>query len=173
VANALAAAAVGLEAGLPVAEVAQALSGAQAASHWRMEVRRRADGLVVVNDAYNANPDSVTAALHALAAMAGGERWAVLGEMLELGSGTADEHRTIGRLVAELKLSGLVTVGPGAEPIAEAAGADGSVRVIVTADVDSALAAVQQNVRGTDVVLIKASRAVGLERLAAGLLAAG
>jgi UDP-N-acetylmuramoyl-tripeptide--D-alanyl-D-alanine ligase len=173
VANALAAAAVGLEAGLTPAEVAQALSAAGPASHWRMEVRRRADGLVVVNDAYNANPNSVAAALHALAAMAAHERWAVLGEMQELGSRSAEEHRAIGRLVAELKLSGLVTIGEGALPIAEGVGADGPVRVLSATDVDSGLALVQQNVRGTDVVLIKASRALGLERLAAGLLAAG
>jgi UDP-N-acetylmuramoyl-tripeptide--D-alanyl-D-alanine ligase len=178
VGNALAAAAVGLEAGLSPAEIAQALSAAGAASRWRMEVRRRADGLVVVNDAYNANPESMTAALRALAAMATAlpgpsAGWAVLGEMLELGPESVTEHRAIGRLVAELGLVGLVTVGPGAVPIAEAARAAGGIQVLTAADVEEALALVQQNVRRGDVVLIKASRSIGLERVAAGLLAVG
>jgi len=178
VGNALAAVAVGLEAGLAPAEIAAALSEAGAASRWRMEVQRRADGLVVVNDAYNANPDSVAAALRALAAMAaalpgpsGG--WAVLGEMLELGPASVAEHRAVGRLVAELGLVGVIAVGPGAAPIAEGASAAGSagLRVLTAEGVDEALSLVQQNVRRTDVVLIKASRAIGLERVAAGLLA--
>ena len=176
VGNALAAAAVGLEVGLPIAEIAEALSAAGAASRWRMEVKRRSDGLVVVNDAYNANVDSMTAALRALATMAAalpGEAagWAVLGEMLEIGADTAQRHAGIGRLVAELGLVGLVTVGPGAVPIADGAREAGtSVRVFSADGVDEAVALVQQNVRGGDVVLIKASRAIGLERVAAGLL---
>jgi UDP-N-acetylmuramoyl-tripeptide--D-alanyl-D-alanine ligase len=180
VSNALAAAAVGLEAGLSPAEIAEALSEAGAASRWRMEVSRRADGLVVVNDAYNANPDSMTAALRALAAMAAalpGESagWAVLGEMLELGPDTAAEHRAIGRLVVELGLAGLVAVGPGAAPIAEAAaeGSAAGVQVLTADGVEQALAQVQQHVRATDVVLIKASRGIGLERVAEELLAVG
>jgi UDP-N-acetylmuramoyl-tripeptide--D-alanyl-D-alanine ligase len=192
VANALAAAAVGLEVGLSPAEVAQALSAAGAASRWRMEVRTRADGLIVVNDAYNANPDSVTAALRALVAMSGAtgepveqpagaagepaapERhyWAVLGEMLELGPESAAKHAQIGRLAAELGLTGLIAVGPGAAPIAEAAGASSTIQVFTADDVDQALALVQQNVGRADVVLIKASRSVGLERVADGLLTA-
>lgn len=178
VSNALAAAAVGLEAGLSPATIAAALSEAGVASRWRMEVRRRADGLVVVNDAYNANPDSMTAALRALAAMSvalpgpsGG--WAVLGEMLEMGPDSAAEHHAIGRLVAELGLVGLVAVGPGAMPIAEGARTSSTVRVLTAVDVDEAVALVQQNVRRTDVVLIKASRGIGLERVADALLAVG
>jgi UDP-N-acetylmuramoyl-tripeptide--D-alanyl-D-alanine ligase len=175
VSNALAAAAVGLEAGLGSAEIAAALSEAGATSRWRMEVRRREDGLVVVNDAYNANPDSMAAALRALAAMAaalpgqaGG--WAVLGEMLEMGPESVAEHRAVGQLVAELGLVGLVVVGPGAAAIAEGAEASGNVRVLIADGVDDAVAKVQQNVRRTDVVLIKASRGIGLERVADRLL---
>ena len=178
VGNALAAAAVGLEAGLPPAEIAAALSGAGAASRWRMEVRRRDDGLVVVNDAYNANPDSMSAALHALVAMAAAlpppsAGWAVLGEMLELGAESVAEHRAVGRLVAELGLAGLVAVGPGAEPIAAAARASTELRVLTADGVDEAVTLVQQNVRGTDIVLIKASRDIGLERVANRLLTVG
>jgi UDP-N-acetylmuramoyl-tripeptide--D-alanyl-D-alanine ligase len=175
VANALAAAAVGIEVGLSPDEVAQALSTAGPASRWRMEVRSRADGLVVVNDAYNANPDSVAAALRALIAMSGSagpptRHWAVLGEMLELGPESVAKHQEIGRLAAELGLAGLIAVGPGGAPIAEAAGESGDLRVLTAADVHEALALVQQNVGRADVVLIKASRSVGLESLADGLL---
>jgi UDP-N-acetylmuramoyl-tripeptide--D-alanyl-D-alanine ligase len=177
VGNALAAAAVGAEAGLPATEIAAALSGAGAASRWRMEVRRRDDGLVVINDAYNANPESMAAALRALAAMvaarpgpSGG--WAVLGEMLEMGSESVPAHQAVGRLVAELDLVGLVAVGPGAAPIAEAAStAAPGIRVLTADRADAALSLVQQNVRRTDVVLVKASRSIGLEAVAAGLLA--
>jgi UDP-N-acetylmuramoyl-tripeptide--D-alanyl-D-alanine ligase len=180
VANALAAAAVGLEVGLAPAEVAEALSAAGAASRWRMEVRTRADGLVVVNDAYNANPESVAAALRALIAMSGSadtpagrppRHWAVLGEMLELGPESVARHREIGRLAAELGLAGVIAVGPGAAPIAEAAAASSTLQVLTADGPDQALALVQQNVGRVDVVLIKASRSVGLERLADGLLA--
>ena len=125
-ANALAAAAVAVAVGMTPERIAAALGTAGATSRWRMEVTRREDGLVVVNDAYNANPDSVDAALRALATMAaavpppaGG--WAVLGEMLELGEASEAEHRSVGRLVAGLGLRGLVAVGPGAEPIAAGA----------------------------------------------------
>jgi UDP-N-acetylmuramoyl-tripeptide--D-alanyl-D-alanine ligase len=176
VANALAAAAVGVEVGLTPAEIAAALSAAGSASRWRMEVERRADGLVVVNDTFNANPDSVAAALRALAAMAAAlpppaEAWAVLGGMVELGAESDAEHRAIGRLAAELGLTGLIAVGPEGVPIADGARRSAAIQVLTADDVDEAVALVQQNVRRTDVVLIKASRAYGLERVAAGLLA--
>ena len=93
VGNALAAAAVALELGLTAAEVAAALGRRDPASRWRMEVTERPDGVTVVNDAYNANPESMRAALAALVAMARGRRtWAVLGEMAELGAASAAEH---------------------------------------------------------------------------------
>jgi UDP-N-acetylmuramoyl-tripeptide--D-alanyl-D-alanine ligase len=99
VGNALAAAAVGRAVGMPVDAVAEALSDAVATSRWRMEVTERADGVTVVNDAYNANPESVRAALAALVAIAGGRRrtWAVLGEMRELGDTSRAEHQAVGR----------------------------------------------------------------------------
>jgi UDP-N-acetylmuramoyl-tripeptide--D-alanyl-D-alanine ligase len=175
--NALAAAAVGVEVGLGVPIIAEALSAAGAASQWRMEVRRRSDGLVVVNDAFNANPDSVTAALRATAAMSAAlpppaAGWAVLGPMVELGAESVAEHQAIGRLVGELGLAGLIAVGPKAVPIADGARETAGLRVLLAKDVDEAVGLVEQNVRRTDVVLIKASRAYGLERVAAGVLAA-
>jgi UDP-N-acetylmuramoyl-tripeptide--D-alanyl-D-alanine ligase len=180
VANALAAAAAGLEAGLTPDQIAAALSGAQAASRWRMEVTRRDDGLVVVNDAYNANPDSMAAALHALASMrgAGGadvRRIAVLGEMLELGAESAGAHEAIGRLAASLGIE-LICVGPVAAGLAKgAASVPGAVHASAAGVDDAiALAAVQVSQTGAgNVVLVKASRSVGLERVASALLEMG
>ncbi|HSR25064.1 MAG TPA: UDP-N-acetylmuramoyl-tripeptide--D-alanyl-D-alanine ligase [Candidatus Eisenbacteria bacterium] len=173
VSNALAAAAVAGELGMPVETVAALLSDAQPRSRWRMEVSERPDGVMVVNDAYNANPDSVRAALEALVAMARGRRsWAVLGEMLELGESSRQEHEAIGRLVAQLDVGHLVVVGEGARPIQQGVDADGEESVFVP-DADAALALLRQRVRPGDVVLVKASRRAGLERVAAGLLAEG
>ena len=99
VGNALSVAAVALERRHDAPQVAEALGDARPLSRWRMEVNERADGVTVVNDAYNANPDSIRAALKALAAMGRARRtWAVLGEMLELGQDSVAEHDAIGRL---------------------------------------------------------------------------
>ena len=108
-------------------EVAEALAGARPASRWRMEVTERADGVTVVNDAYNANPDSMRAALKALAPMGRGRRtWAVLGEMLELGDESITEHDAIGRLAVRLNISRLVVVGESARPMDSGAHQEGS-----------------------------------------------
>ncbi|RKS74109.1 UDP-N-acetylmuramoyl-tripeptide--D-alanyl-D-alanine ligase [Motilibacter peucedani] len=181
VANALAAAAVGREAGLAVADVAAALSAAAARSRWRMEVTERADGVTVVNDAYNANPESVRAALKALAGMGRSvprgslprRTWAVLGEMRELGATSRDEHDALGRLVVRLDIHRLVAVGEPARPIALGAGLEGSWggEAAWVPDVDAALAVLRAELEPGDIVLVKASRAVGLERVAAALLA--
>jgi UDP-N-acetylmuramoyl-tripeptide--D-alanyl-D-alanine ligase len=173
VGNALAVAAVGLEAGLDVADVAAALGTAAPASRWRMEVTTRADGVVVVNDAYNANPDSVRAALEAVAAMTrdGGRGWAVLGEMLELGDESVAEHVAAGATAAELGLA-VVAVGAGAAPAAAGAAAmDGDAHAVP--DPAAALALLATEVAPGDVVLVKASRGIGLDGLAAELLGTG
>jgi UDP-N-acetylmuramoyl-tripeptide--D-alanyl-D-alanine ligase len=168
VGNSLAAAAVALELGLPLPEVAAALGRAKALSRWRMEVTERADGVLVVNDAYNANPESMAAALRALTTMARGRRsWAVLGEMAELGAAADEEHRGIGALTAQLGVDRVVVVGPAAKPIGAAA-RDISVYV---PDADAALALLRAELRPEDVVLVKASRAAGLERVALALAA--
>jgi UDP-N-acetylmuramoyl-tripeptide--D-alanyl-D-alanine ligase len=175
VANSLAAAAVALEAGLSPAEVADGLGRVTAASRWRMEVTDRADGVTVVNDAYNANPDSVKAALHALAAMAHGRRtWAVLGEMLELGAASAAEHEEVGRLARRSGVDRVVVVGEGARAVHVGAVAEGAVEgeeSVVVADVPAALELLGSALRPGDVLLVKASRGAGLERVADGLLA--
>jgi UDP-N-acetylmuramoyl-tripeptide--D-alanyl-D-alanine ligase len=166
VGNSLAAAAVALELGMPLPAVAGALGRARALSRWRMEVTERPDGVLVVNDAYNANPESMAAALRALTTMARGRRsWAVLGEMGELGPAAADEHRRIGELTAELGVDRVVVVGSGAQPM-HAAAREGAVHVD---DADAAIALLRAQLRPEDVVLVKASRAAGLERVALAL----
>ena len=160
VGNALAAAAVAGELGGSPEAVAAALSSAAPASRWRMEVTDRADGVTVVNDAYNANPDSMAAALRALAALGDGRRtWAVLGPMRELGHESAAAHAEVATLAKELGIDELVTVD-GAEY--------GAGRPV--ADVAAATGLLAAELAPGDVVLVKASRAAGLDRIAAELL---
>ncbi len=166
--NAAAAAAAALAAGVPLAATADALGGIAALSRWRMELGEREDGLVVVNDAYNANPESMAAGLETLAgigARTGRRTIAVLGEMRELGETGAAEHRAVGRRAADLGIDRLVVVGEGARAMGETN--DTSVLVEGVAE---AVAWLRENVRGSDVVLVKASRAAGLERVARALL---
>lgn len=174
--NALAAAAVALAVGMPATEVASALAAAAPVSRWRMEVAERADGVTVVNDAYNANPESMRAALKALAAMStGGARrtWAVLGAMGELGDAAAAEHDALGRLAVRLNVSRLVAVGPQARLIHAGAALEGSWanESVAVPDAAAALALLRAELEPGDVVLVKASRAAGLERVATALLA--
>jgi UDP-N-acetylmuramoyl-tripeptide--D-alanyl-D-alanine ligase len=175
VSNALAAAAVALELGASVPQVATALAAATPRSRWRMEVSHRGDGVTVVNDAYNANPDSTAAAISALAAMANGRRtWAVLGEMLELGAASEAEHERVGRLARRSGVDRVVAVGEGARAVhdgAVAEGATGGEGSVLVPDVPAALELLRDQVRPGDVVLVKASRSSGLEVVAEGLLA--
>ncbi|MER7847531.1 UDP-N-acetylmuramoyl-tripeptide--D-alanyl-D-alanine ligase [Kitasatospora sp. NPDC096077] len=181
VSNALAAAAVATELGMTVDDTAAALGEAGALSRWRMEVVDRADGVTVVNDAYNANPDSMRAALRALVSMGGRgpERrrtWAVLGEMRELGEDSLAEHDAIGRLAVRLDVTKLVAVG-GREAACMELGArnEGSwgEESVLVSDADAAVELLRSQLRPGDVVLVKASRSVGLERVAEALLADG
>jgi len=178
VANAAAAAALALAAGLDLGTVAERLATARPASRWRMELQERADGLVVVNDAYNANPASMAAAIETLAGIAGrrpGRCIAVLGEMLELGPESAQAHREIGRLAAGAGIDVVVTVGAQAALIAQGASdvAGWRGRTVVAAGRDAALTWVRDNVAAEDVVLVKASRGAALEHVADGLLSEG
>ncbi len=175
VANAAAAAAMALAVGVPFAEIVVSLGSARSLSPWRMALHQRDDGLVVVNDSYNANPASMNAALDALAAI--GERGhrrtvAVLGEMLELGETSVEQHAEVGVHAAELGVDVLVTVGAAADPIA-----DGARRTpgwagesVPTAGRAQATDWLRHNVGARDVVLVKASRGAALERLADALV---
>ncbi len=176
VANALSAAGAALAAGLRPAEVAAALSAAGPRSRWRMEVDRRADGVTIVNDAYNANPESMRAALAALTGLPGSRRIAVLGAMAELGPDAPAEHRRLGRDAAAAGIDLIVAVGADAVGIAEGAAAAerraGGESVHVP-DRAAARALLSEALRPGDVVLVKASRSYGLELLAADLLTTG
>ncbi|MFJ7072654.1 UDP-N-acetylmuramoyl-tripeptide--D-alanyl-D-alanine ligase [Streptomyces sp. NPDC098781] len=177
VSNALAAAAVAHELGMSASEIATALSEAGSLSRWRMEVTERPDGVTVVNDAYNANPESMRAALRALAAMGNGRRtWAVLGKMAELGDEALAEHDAVGRLAVRLNVSKLVAVG-GREASWLQLGAynEGSwgEESVHVSDAQAAVDLLRSELRPGDVVLVKASRSVGLESVAEALLAGG
>ncbi|PAZ09260.1 UDP-N-acetylmuramoyl-tripeptide--D-alanyl-D-alanine ligase [Streptomyces sp. SA15] len=177
VSNALAAAAVAHELGMSAEEIATALSEAGSLSRWRMEVTERPDGVTVVNDAYNANPESMRAALRALAAMGKGRRtWAVLGKMAELGDEALAEHDAVGRLAVRLNVSKLVAVG-GREASWLQLGAynEGSwgEESVHVSDAQAAVDLLRSELRPGDVVLVKASRSVGLESVAQALIETG
>jgi UDP-N-acetylmuramoyl-tripeptide--D-alanyl-D-alanine ligase len=193
VTNALCAGAVALECGATVEQVAAALAGTGPVSRHRMQVTTRADGVTVIDDAYNANPDSMRAGLQALAWIAHGgvdqgsrirRSWAVLGEMAELGQDAITEHDRIGRLAVRLDVPRLVVVGIGRSmsamhhgAVSEGAwgswGADSDKGAVNVADGDAALALLRAEVQPGDVVLVKASNSVGLGRLAEVLASEG
>jgi UDP-N-acetylmuramoyl-tripeptide--D-alanyl-D-alanine ligase len=159
----------------------------------RMVITDRPDGVTVVDDAYNANPDSVRAALKALATISratassptpgGGpapsrparRSWAVLGPMAELGADAVREHDEIGRLVVRLDISKLVVVGDAARAMHQGAHLEGSwgEESVLVPDADAAIALLRAEIRPGDVVLVKASNAYRLWRIAEALLEAG
>jgi UDP-N-acetylmuramoyl-tripeptide--D-alanyl-D-alanine ligase len=177
--NALAAAALARELGLDLDGIADGLRAATARSRWRMEVHQRGDGVTVINDAYNANPESVRAALDALVHLTqcgpgrgGGRGFAVLGHMAELGDTSRASHEDIGEYAARLSVAGLVAVGEEATPLL-----DGAHRVPswtgeahAVPDGAAAIELLANRLRPSDVVLVKASRAAHLEGAAAALL---
>ena len=171
VSNALAAAAVGRWAGVTLAESATALKGAGVA-RWRMETSTATSGIVIVNDAYNANPESMAAALKSARWMAKDERLvAVLGHMAELGQVEFEEHEKLGQLVVRIGVERLITVGERARTIARAAIREGQLPEDVASyeDPSEAAADVRAWARPGDVVLVKGSRVAGLEQVAEAL----
>ncbi|TRW79153.1 UDP-N-acetylmuramoyl-tripeptide--D-alanyl-D-alanine ligase [Mycolicibacterium sp. 018/SC-01/001] len=180
VSNALCAAAVALECGATPAQIADALAAAGPVSQKRMAVSTRSDGVTIINDAYNANPDSMSAGLKALAWMGRGgsgegRTFAVLGEMGELGDDSITEHDRIGRLAVRLDVSRLIVVGTGRPMSAMLNGAvmEGSWGSEATPvpDTDAALDLLRAELQPGDVVLVKASRAAGLDAVADALIA--
>ncbi|MEU3460778.1 UDP-N-acetylmuramoyl-tripeptide--D-alanyl-D-alanine ligase [Streptomyces sp. NPDC006733] len=165
--NAAAAAAAGLAAGVPLDRAAAALPTA-ALSPWRLERRTLACGATLLNDSYNANPDSTRAALDALVAIRGRRRIAVLGPMLELGETGPAEHRAIGAYAAA-RADVVLAVGAAARPIAD--GAEPRARELALAPADNAAAAawLRRHLTAGDVVLVKASRGARLDEIAAAL----
>jgi UDP-N-acetylmuramoyl-tripeptide--D-alanyl-D-alanine ligase len=176
VANAVAAAAAAAAVGLKLEQVATALAAAGPRSPWRMELHDRSDGVTVINDAYNANPDSMRAALTTLAELgrAGRRTWAVLGDMLELGEAAADEHAALGRFAAQSGVEHLVAIGEYANQITRAAITAGlpTTRAVSVTDKAAAVAVVTSDLGPGDVVLVKASRGLALDTVADEILAA-
>jgi len=177
VGNALSAAAVALELGGTPEGIARSLSDAQRRSARRMEVTTRDDGVTIVNDSYNANPESMSAALRTLARMAGPDKerrtWAVLGVMGELGDEGADAHEEIGRLAARLGIDRLVAVDEQAGAIQHGARLEGSgtgEEPVLVPDVKAAVALLDTELRPGDVVLVKASKVAALWQVADALL---
>lgn len=168
VANSLAAAAAAVAAGVDVATAAAALSAARIRSAWRMDLQQLPGDRLVLNDAYNANPDSMAAALRTASELIASRRpagrlIAVLGDMLELGGDSADLHVATARLARDLGVDELVAVGEFAPAMVEAFGRGG--RVATRQEAEGI------ELAGGDVLLVKASRGVGLEKVAAAVVA--
>jgi UDP-N-acetylmuramoyl-tripeptide--D-alanyl-D-alanine ligase len=172
VTNALAAAALAGQLGMAVSAIADGLSAAVARSRWRMEVTRRPDGVAIINDAWNTNPEALRAALAALAVMAGGRRtFAVLSQMRELGPQSAELNEQAGAFAARTGLAGLIVVGSEAAAMLAGAKAEPSWpgELLHVADGPAAVRVLSERLRPGDVVLVKGSRAAGLERVALAL----
>lgn len=167
--NALAAAAVATELGAAKDQIVQALEGMELAERWRMQRVVRPDGVTIINDAYNASPDSMKAALQTLAQLGrlGSRTIAVLGEMAELGEYSRHEHDGIGRLVVRLNIDQLVVVGDGAKLIHMGASQEGSWdgESKFFPSIDEALAYLRGILTGGDTVLIKSSKSANLRFL--------
>ena len=176
-ANAAAVAAVALALDVPLDSVVASLAVATATSPARMELVERADGVTVLNDAYNANPDSMRAALKALAAIGrgrpGARTIAVLGEMLELGESSREEHDAVGRLAVRLDIHQLLVVGEGARPLHLGACLEGSWggESVFVPDPGAALAWLREHLVAGDVVLFKSSKAAQVRQVADAVLA--
>ncbi|WP_066301291.1 UDP-N-acetylmuramoyl-tripeptide--D-alanyl-D-alanine ligase [Arthrobacter luteolus] len=167
-ANLLAAAGAAWAAGIAPADIAAGLSGQKAASRWRMERTDRPDGVTVINDAYNANPESMRAALRTLAELGKGRRtWAVLGEMLELGPESVTEHDAIGRYAVRLNISKLIVVGTGARALHTGAVMEGSWgdESQFVQNAEEAQAVLEAALEPGDIVLFKSSNGAGLRFL--------
>lgn len=165
VANALAVAAVATVLGLSLDHIASGLSTAESQAKWRMEIIEL-PSLVLINDAYNASPEAMSAALHTLVLFAqerGGESWAFLGKMHELGESSDADHAAIGTLASELGIDHLVCV---ATPEFANSISDSSATTVHLCDDVTSATVIAQNINRGDVVLVKASRSEGLERLA-------
>jgi UDP-N-acetylmuramoyl-tripeptide--D-alanyl-D-alanine ligase len=166
--NLLAAAAAAHAAGVTGTDIAASLSTQSAASRWRMERTERADGVTVINDAYNANPESMRAALRTLADLGRGRRtWAVLGAMLELGPDSIREHTAVGTQVVRLNISRLVVVGREARALYVSAVQEGSWgdECVFAETVEDAHSLLDAELEPGDLVLFKSSNSVGLRHL--------
>ncbi|MBH0128881.1 UDP-N-acetylmuramoyl-tripeptide--D-alanyl-D-alanine ligase [Salinibacterium sp. NK8237] len=169
VTNALAAISAARALGIDPARAVAALESIERAERWRMELLEAPGGVTVINDAYNASPDSMAAALKTLVQVVGPENRsvAVLGEIAELGDYANDEHDRIGRLIVRLNVQKLIVVGHAARHIHNAAGLEGSWdgESVLVDNVEEAYAVLRDELREGDVVLVKSSNSAGLRHL--------
>jgi UDP-N-acetylmuramoyl-tripeptide--D-alanyl-D-alanine ligase len=172
--NALAALTVADLLQVPRAEAIAALEAMPLAERWRMQVLNRADGVTIINDAYNASPDSTKAALQTLAQLgkSGRRTIAILGEMAELGSESRLQHDAIGRIVVRLNIDQLIVVGMAAKLIHMGAEQEGSWagESKFFESIDEALAYVHGMLRAGDLVLVKSSKSANLRHLGDNLM---
>ncbi len=167
--NAAAAAAAAMAAGAQPEWIAPGLEAFETAD-MRGEIVKAPGGYTVIADCYNAAPDSMRVALELLADLPGGRKWAVLGDMKELGDMTEDWHREVGRIAHSVGLAGLVTVGELGGLMGEGAGESGMSDVEAAPDNASAAAAIRKRLEPGDVVLVKGSRVMKMEEIVAILL---
>ena len=170
VANALAAAAAATAVGASIDQIAVALSTADIRSKWRMEIQELR-GVVLINDSYNSSPESAEAALRTLVLFAqerGGQSWAFLGKMHELGESSVDRHADIGTLASELGIDHLVCIG--AAEYSSKLAVSSATEIHLFEKKEEVLQLVHQMSAG-DVVLVKASRAEKFEELAQAMVA--
>lgn len=173
VVNALAALAVAIECGLNPPRATLAIASALPVSGHRMAVTERADGITVIDDSYNASPESMRAAFRALMDVAeGGRTVAVIGEMLEMGEASRDAHWDIGHNAVRLGIDYLLVVGEGAKPAFDAAVREGSWgdEAAYVGTIGEARAYLADRLTAGDTVLIKASHGTGLYELADDLV---
>jgi UDP-N-acetylmuramoyl-tripeptide--D-alanyl-D-alanine ligase len=176
VSNALAALSASVAAGVPFQSACEFLGNVSVISKWRMEVTEGRNGITVINDAYNANPESMRAALKTLAQLGSREprrrTWAILGEMRELGEHSLDAHDAIGRLAVRLDISRLVCVGVATKVMHLAAANEGSwgEESAWVSNIDEVMTLLAAELEPGDIVLVKASRSIGLDRVASEVL---
>ncbi len=167
--NALASLSVADQLGVDRTTAIAALESMELAERWRMQVSHRSDGVTIINDAYNASPDSTRAALQTLAQLGktGRRTIAILGEMAELGHASRTEHDAIGRVVVRLNIDQLVVVGEGARLIHSGAVLEGSWdgESLFFDEIDQALEAVREMLEPGDIVLVKSSKSANLRHL--------
>jgi len=173
--NALASAAVADTLGVPRQDILAALEAMPLAERWRMQLTNRTDDVAIINDAYNASPDSSRAALQTLAQLgrvSGRRTVAIIGEMAELGKYSAEEHDKLGRLAVRLNIDLLIAVGAAAKLVFMGASFEGSFdgEARYFESIDEALTGARELIRAGDIVLIKSSKSANLRHLGDALL---
>jgi UDP-N-acetylmuramoyl-tripeptide--D-alanyl-D-alanine ligase len=168
VSNSLAAAAAFLKKGIDIDLVAKTLSNSVAQSKWRMQIEVNKKTVTVINDAYNANPESMKSAIRTLKQIGAGKNtYAILGEMLELGELSISQHQEVAKLVQKLEIQNTIVIGSGAKSIYDFLSQNGyQGKLHYVENVEGAIAKAKEMMQPSDVVLVKASRSIGLERVA-------